>query len=364
MFIKSIKLENFRNYKQEEFIFEQRNIISGRNAQGKTNILEAIFYLTGGKSLRGAKEADIVMFSEDYFRISAEIAQKDRDINITAEYENGRRKKLLVNGVKLKTAKELAGRFCAVLFIPDDLHIIKAGAAARRRFMDRAFSQLRPRYVELSERYDRLHAHKTRILRDYHDKPALLDTLDSFNEQLAVCGAGIIRYRAFFLDRIAAHAREIHREISGGEELDIKYRTVSTVTNPLASEQELYAEIREHMVSHRTAEIRSGSALSGPHKDDLEIFINGIPARTFASQGQTRTAALSLKLAELELFFEDRGEYPVLLLDDVLSELDGGRRDIVLNKLSRGQIFITLCDMGDADRFSGRIFSIEGGRQI
>ena len=228
--------------------------------------------------------------------------------------------------------------------------------------MDLAFSQLRPGYAKAISVYNRLHEHKTRILRDRYDSPSLLDTLDTFNHQIAESGAVIISYRSAFLKKIAAYAAGIHSDISGGRErLSLRYKTVSTISDPGAPVGELYEGIMRHMALHRGAELASGSALSGPHKDDIEVYIDGMPARAYASQGQTRTAALSLKLAERELFYEDSGEYPVLLLDDVLSELDGVRRDFVLNRISSGQVLITLCNGEDMSGYGGRMFEISGG---
>lgn len=363
MYISRINLENYRNYTGESFCFSDgRNIIYGDNAQGKTNLLEAINYLTGARSFRGVKDGDLIKRDAAYSRISAEIITQDRKIEISADLFNDRRKQLFINGVKLKTAGELSGRFCTVLFSPDDLYLVRDGAAVRRKFMDLAFSQLRPRYLASIVRYNKLHEHKTRILKDYRENPSLIDTLDTFNEQIAAMGAVIIGYRAKFLKIISENAEKLHREISGNrEELKVKYRTVSTVTDPFLSEEEIYRRILEHMRTHRQAELASGQALSGPHKDDMEVLIDGVPAKIYASQGQTRTAALSLKLAERELFRHERGDYPVLLLDDVLSEFDEVRREYVLNKLSSGQVIISLCDRKDMNGYEGKAFRIVNG---
>ena len=173
----------------------------------------------------------------------------------------------------------------------------------------------------------------------------------------------MIRYRASYAEKLNQKAKEIHADFSKGEDLEIRYRTVSTVTNPFASEKEIYYEILQHQEQHQSAEKESGQCLTGCHKDDLEIFINGKPARSFASQGQTRTAALSIKLAEREIDLLEMGEYPILLLDDVLSELDGKRQEFVLNRIGRGQTLITCCeDEGISSRTGGNVIYVENGR--
>ena len=201
-------------------------------------------------------------------------------------------------------------------------------------------------------------------MKDWRDKPSLLDTLDEFSDALGRVSAQLIRYRAAFTQRLGEAAAPIHREFSGeGEELSLRYCTVSTVKDPFAPAREIYYQICEHQERHRQAEIDSGQCLTGAHKDDVEIFINGRSARSFASQGQTRTAALSLKLAEREIFLDETGEYPVLLLDDVLSELDEGRQAFVLNRIGGGQTLISCCeDEGISKRTGGKVFFVEKGR--
>lgn len=234
-----------------------------------------------------------------------------------------------MNHVKLKTAAELTGIVQTVLFCPEDLALIKSGAAERRAFLDHAICQLRPRYGEALAQYHKLLDHKTRILRDWEKNPSLLEVLEDFNEAMARAGALLIHYRAHFVGKLAPRAAQIQRDFSGDrEELTLSYQTVGTVRNPLGPTVSIYEDLRAHQDSHRRAELEARSCLSGPHKDDLAAWIDGQPARQFASQGQTRTAALSLKLAERELFEDDTGQWPVLLLDDVLSELDAGGRTL------------------------------------
>ena len=234
----------------------------------------------------------------------------------------------------------------------------------RRKLLDNAISQIRPRYAELLSQFNRFYEHKTRILKDWREKPALLETLDDFSDGMARTGAQIIRYRAAFAARLNETAAPIHAEFSGnGEKLEIGYKTVSTVSDTSAPSKDIYFEICAHQEKHRQAELDSGQCLTGAHKDDLEIFINGSPARAFASQGQTRTAALSVKLAEREIFLRETGEYPILLLDDVLSELDAKRQEFVLNRIGGGQTLISCCeDEGISSRTGGKVIFVEKGK--
>jgi DNA replication and repair protein RecF len=259
---------------------------------------------------------------------------------------------------------DLSGKVIAVLFSTDDLSLVRGGASERRRFMDAALCQIRPKYALCLSGFNRLYEHKTRILKDHWEKPALLAALDEFNVNLAKASAQLITYRAAFVQKLAPVAESVHADFSGGQErLSLVYETVKTITDPTAKPAILFKQLIEHQTRLRQAEIDAGMCLSGAHKDDILISINGAPARAFASQGQTRTAALSIKLAEREILFEDRGEYPLLLLDDVLSELDEGRQNFVLNRIRDGQVFITCCeDKGIANRTGGKIFTVLKGR--
>ena len=295
----------------------------------------------------------------------AEVEAAGRQQTVKITMAPGQRKQITVNSVK-KSASELAGTMTAVLFSPDDLALVRDGAAVRRRLLDTAISQLRPGYAAILADYNRLYEQKSAILRDWREKPSLLDTLDDFSERLCRLTAKLTRYRAAFAQRLAEAAAPINRDFSGGaDELTLSYRPVSTVENPFASEREIYYAVCDHQEKHREAELASGQCLTGAHKDDLEIMVNSRSARSFASQGQARTAALSVKLAEREIFLAETGEYPVLLLDDVLSELDAQRQEFVLNRIGGGQTLITCCeDDGVARRTGGRVMTISGGRLV
>lgn len=366
MKLRRIALDGFRNYTDFTADFSPGvNVIWGENAQGKTNLLEAIGFLSGARSHRARGDKELISFHRDQGTITAEVTSRGRDFLLEVQLFRGARRRLFVNHVKCKTAAELGGIVQTVLFCPEDLALIKAGAAERRSFLDHAICQLRPRYAEALAQYSKLLDHKTRILRDWEKHPSLLDVLEDFNEAMARAGALVIHYRAHFVRKLAEKAAQIQTEFSGGREtLALHYATVSTVRDPLGPTVELYEDLRRHQDSHAKAERDARSCLSGPHKDDLVARINGQPARQYASQGQTRTAALSLKLAERELFRDDTGQWPILLLDDVLSELDARRQDFVLRRITGGQVILTGCEAPDGTFPEGRTLHIVQGKLV
>jgi len=367
MIVKSLELDFFRNYTHLSAHFDPRvNLIYGDNAQGKTNLLEAIAYLSTARSHRARYDREMIMMDIDSAFLKGEIQSRDRDFTLEAKLLRGKGRQLYSNGVRLKTAGELSGILTTVLFCPEDLYLIREGGAARRKFLDSAICQLRPRYAAALAEYNRLYDHKTRILRDWPENPSLLATLDDFNLRMAQTGAILIHYRAHFIKRLREHAPAIHADFSGGREtLELAYETVSTVDDPLKAPRDILPMLLNHQESHRQAEIDSRQCLSGPHKDDLVVSIDGNLAKTYSSQGQTRTAALSLKLAQREIFEEETGEWPVLLLDDVLSELDHKRQAFVLNRIRGGQVFITCCEEEKLEGLEGgRAFHIQSGKLV
>ena len=364
MRINRIALNGFRNYDFETADFSPgTNVIYGENAQGKTNLLESVYMLAMGRSFRTRFDRELIGFGCDSAEILADVVSHEREQTVRILLRSGVRKQITVNSVK-KTASELGETLNVVLFCPDDLNLIKEGAAARRRLMDNAISQIRPRYAEYLSQFNKFYESKTRILKDWREKPSLLDTLDEFSDGMCRSSAQLIRYRASFAARLADEDAPIHSEFSGADEkLGIEYSTVSAVKDPTASAKEIFYDLCDHMEAHRRAELDSGQCLSGAHKDDLIISINGKNARSFASQGQTRTAALSIKLAEREIYLDETGEYPILLLDDVLSELDTKRQEFVLNRIGGGQTLITCCeDEGISRRTGGKVLHVGNGR--
>lgn len=367
MIVKALELDFFRNYAGLKAEFDSRiNLIYGDNAQGKTNLLEAIAYLSAARSHRARYDREMIMLDVSSAFIRGEVFSRGRDFSLEAKLFRGRGRQLFSNGIRLKTAGELTGILNTVLFCPEDLSLIRAGGGERRKFLDGAICQLRPRYAQALTEYNRLYEHKTRILRDWPENPSLLDTLDDFNLRMAQTGAILIHYRAHFIKRLQAHAPAIHTDFSGGrEELELNYETVTAVDDPRKQPRDLLPLLLEHQERHRKAELDSRQCLSGPHKDDLTVSIGGRNAKAYASQGQTRTAALSLKLAQREIFQEETGEWPVLLLDDVLSELDSRRQAFVLNRIRGGQVFITCCEEEKLEGLEGgKAFHIHDGKLI
>ena len=359
-----IQTEHFRLLESETVEFEPGvNAIVGDNAQGKTTLLEAVWLLTGGKSFRTWYDRELISFDKDAASVKGEFHAAGRDQTMELTLTRGRTRQIRQNGVK-KRPSEVSGCLNAILFSPDDLGMVRGPAANRRRMMDAAISQLRPGYAALLADYNKLYEDKLRILKDWRERPSLLDPLDEFSDALCRKSARMIRYRASFARRLNEAAGPIQREFSSGrEELTIRYATVSTVENPEAGEEEIYRAVAERQRQLRSAELEAGMCLVGAHKDDLELSINGADARTFASQGQTRTAALSMKLAEREIFLKETGESPVLLLDDVLSELDAARQEFVLNRIGGGQTLVTCCEAESLARLTGgRVLTMEKGR--
>ena len=367
MRLDKLTLDGWRNYRQQTLEFDGScNVIYGENAQGKTNLLEAMVYLSCGKSPRAHGDRELIGFDRQEAALTGCIFSRDREFVTEVQLARGRRRKMTVNGVPAKTNAALSDVLHTVFFCPEDLFLIRAGAAERRRFMDLSLCQLRPRYAEALAEYGRLYEHKTRILRDSEEHPQLLEMLPEFNQRLCRVGAVLIGYRARYCASLADYARQAHFECSGQREmLTLQYRTVKTVADPFAPQESIYEALRQHQESHLAAERASRLCLSGPHKDDMEVLINGRSARQFGSQGQVRTAALSLKLAEREIHKNAVGEYPVMLLDDVLSELDPRRQEYVLNRIQGGQVFITCCENDRLDTMlHGRVFHIRNGEVL
>ena len=366
MNLNNLKLRDFRNYEALDLDFDPGvNLIVGNNAQGKTNLLEAIGYVGSGRSFRAQKTAEMVRFGADFGEVCGNVFSQERDQNLRFVLFSGSRpRQIWRNGAKKKTAGEIAGVLPTVLFCPEDLMVLKTGAAQRRRLGDHALCALRPNYDAALTEYNRILDQKSRILKDHFEYPHLLDVLPEYNTRLCQVGALLISYRARFYESLGKAAAKYHDQFSGGaEEFLLQYRTVSTVKDPFASVSQLTQDLLDHQAGHHRAEIESGQCLTGPHKDDFDVSLSGINLKSYGSQGQTRTAAISLKLAQRELMGREWGEEPVLLLDDVLSELDQGRQDFVLNQIVSGQVFITCCEPGRFTKL-GKTIEIQKGKVI
>ena len=359
-----LKLRDFRNYESLELEFDPGvNLIVGSNAQGKTNLLEAVCYAGSGRSFRTQKQGELIRFHADFAEIEAQAHAEERQQSLRwVLFSGARPRQIYRNGAKKKSASEIAGVLPTVLFCPEDLMVLKSGAAARRRLGDQALCQLRPNYDAALTEYNRILDQKSRILKDHFEYPGVLEVLPEYNARLCQVGALLISYRARFYDSLGRAAARYHSQFSGGaEEFRLEYRTVSTVKDPFAPVARLTQDLYDHLDSHYRAELESGQCLTGPHKDDFDVSLSGINLKAYGSQGQTRTAAISLKLAQRELMGREWGEEPVLLLDDVLSELDQSRQDFVLNQIVSGQVFITCCEPGRFTRL-GKTIEIQNGK--
>ena len=366
MNVTKLKLRDFRNYQNLEIDFDPGvNLIVGDNAQGKTNLLEALVYLGSGKSFRTQRGAELVRFGADFADLEAEVFSQERNQTLRAVvFAASRPRQLYRNGVKKKSAGDLSGVLPTVLFCPEDLMVLKSGASARRRLGDSALCQLRPNYDAALAEYGKILEQKSRILKDRFEDPRMLDILPEYNARLCRIGAMLISYRARFYESLGKEAAKFHGQFSGGaEDFTLEYKTVSTVTDPFASIATLEDQLQQHLSSHYRAELETAQCLTGPHKDDFTVCLSGIDLKAYGSQGQTRTAAISLKLAQRELMQRESGEEPVLLLDDVLSELDPGRQDFVLNQIVSGQVFITCCEPGRFTKL-GKTIEISKGNIV
>lgn len=366
MNLQALSLRSFRNYGEVELEFDPGvNLVVGDNAQGKTNLLEAVSYLGCGKSFRAQRVSEMVRFGADFAEIQGTVFSQEREQTLRFLLFSGSRpRQIFRNGVRKKSAEEIAGVLPTVLFCPEDLMVLKTGAAQRRRFGDSALCQLRPNYDAALTEYNRILEQKNRILKDHFENPAVLEILPEYNTRLCQVGALLISYRARFYEGMGKAAARFHGQFSGGaEDFRLEYKTVSTVKDPFAPVNLLTQQLMEHLDRHYRAELETAQCLTGPHKDDFTVSLSGVDLKIYGSQGQTRTAAISLKLAQRELMGREWGEEPVLLLDDVLSELDPGRQDFVLNQIASGQVFITCCEPGRFTKL-GKTIEIHKGSVV
>lgn len=366
MELRELRLRNFRNYEQLVLELDPGvNLIVGQNAQGKTNLLEAVAYLGSGRSFRAQKQSEMIRFGAEFADIEGDIFSQERMQTLRwTLFGNARPRQIWRNGAKKKTTAEISGVMSTVLFCPEDLTVLKSGASERRRFGDSILCQLRPNYDAALAEYNRILEQKSRILKDHFENPAVLEILPEYNARLCQVGALLISYRARFYQGLGQEAAKFHEAFSSGaEKFELQYHTVSTVADPFAPVVQLTEDLRVHLESHYRAELETASCLTGPHKDDFSVTLSGIDLKAYGSQGQTRTAAISLKLAQRELHRREFAEEPVLLLDDVLSELDTARQDFVLNHITSGQVFITCCEPGRFTKL-GKTIEIEKGRVL
>lgn len=332
MYIQSLELKNYRNYDRLIIEFSSgTNILYGDNAQGKTNILEAVYLGATTKSHRGSKDKEIIRFGENESHIRIHLMKQDIGHQIDMHLKKSRTKGAAIDRIPIKRSSDLLGFVPVIFFSPEDLSIIKNGPSERRKFLDIELSQLEKMYLHQLSSYNRVMAQRNNLLKQLAYQRELLDTLDSWDLQLVKYGLEVIRYRQKFIEDLNEIIREIHKNLTGKKEkIVLKYDYSVN-----------YDEFLTVLQRKREIDLKYASTGAGPHRDDIEFLVNGIDIRKFGSQGQQRTAALSLKLAQIELVKRQTGETPILLLDDVLSELDSSRKNYLLDSIKDIQTLIT-----------------------
>lgn len=361
MFFKSLQMKNFRNYIDEEIFFHPKvNILSGDNAQGKTNLLEALYIMSHGKSFRTNKDSEMIMFGKQKASVKT-VSIKENSCSATVEINIEKTQKIVkINGYKINKNSEMLENVYIVVFSPEDLKIVKDEPEKRRKFINRELCQLKPVYYDNLARYK-----KILIQRNFLLKNECLDQsmMDVWNEEIALYGSKIMFERDLFIKKINIISREIHAKITGGREhLELFYEANIPLKKDFSEQKDAYIS---RLKAFYKNDFYRKSTSAGPHKDDLKIMINGKDIRNFGSQGQQRTAALSLKLAEIKLIKDETGELPVLLLDDVLSELDESRQKYLINSLQEVQLFITATEINEhlkKDLPDGYIFHVSDGK--
>lgn len=366
MICKKISVENFRNIYSAELVFDEGiNLLVGDNAQGKTNLLEAIYFTAVGKSFRGAKEADVIRFGEESANISLLFEDSKREQNIDIKLFKNKTRQVFKNKVKIPRMSEIIGEFNAVLFCPEHLSLIKDGPAERRSFLDVAISQLSPVYLASLQKYNRILKERNKLIKNaYDDRKTFDDTIEFWSYQLASEAAVISKFRYSYIEKLEKYVAECFFDMSGErEKTRIIYRGSAGLSGNEYLEIDLIKAKYNELLSHsHEREIGAGATLWGIHKDDIEITLNGKAARIFASQGQQRSLSLALKIAEGEICRERFGEYPVFLLDDVLSELDSSRREYLMNGIRGKQVIMTTCELSDLAKLrSQNIIKVKSG---
>ncbi len=371
MVINRIYVDGYKNLEDSVIEFDPKmNIICGENAQGKTNLIEAIWLCSGCRSFRGTRDKDFIGFNKDYASIELSYTNSVRseDINIHIKKGSLKDKLVTLNGVKLPLMSKLFGNFRCVVFTPEDLNLTKGSPDNRRSFIDMSVAQIKNSYVNALNKYNNILFQRNALLKNLsmgyggYDESAL----DIWDEQLAKTGAYISVLRYTFCITLNKYTNELYNKITNGKEkLELYYQ--STIFNSLQGrtdyDGELAAEYLEKLKSTAVNDIRAGYTTVGIHRDDLGAYINGISVREFGSQGQARSAALSMKLAHAKILKAEQGEYPVMLLDDVLSELDPYRQKFILNNIEDMQVIITCCDSKTITEMKqGKVIRMKNGK--
>ena len=354
MWINNIKLNNFRNYNNKEIkLHENINVFFGENAQGKTNIIESIFLCSIGKSFRTNKEKELIKFNEE--KTSVEINYEKSDRTGKIKIEIGDKKQVYLNGIKIKKLSELLGNINVVIFTPDDINILKGGPQNRRRFLDIMISQLRPNYMHILNLYIKTMEQRNIYLRQIKEEHKDENLLDIWDEKLSEYAIKIYEYRKEFIKKIIKKLDIIHKNITNNaEQIELDYITE-------CDSKEKYLKL---LKERRKLDIIKGFTTKGVHRDDFMIYINKKDIKIFGSQGQNRTAMLSLKLAELQVIYDEIGEYPILLLDDFMSELDKTRRKNFLENIEGTQVIITGTEKLDIENLEYLEYNVSNGKVL
>lgn len=364
MIVKRMSVSGFRNIEDTEIEFcDGVNLLLGDNAQGKTNLLEAIYYISLGKSFRGATESEMIGFGKDFARISLDFCDSIREQNVSVGIFRDKRRKFEQNGVRIFKMSDIVGALRAVLFSPENLSLVKDGPSERRNWLDVAICQSRPVYMQTLSQFNKILKQRNRLLKDADDnRSAFNDTIYFWSEQLARRSAVLTGFRNLYTASAGEQVKRFFAEMTGENE---KPRLTYVSSSKLAGEEccdekAVYEAYLKLLTSNLEREIAVGSTLWGAHKDDVDIRLNEKTARDYASQGQQRSLALAMKLAEGEICKKESGEYPVFLLDDVLSELDSKRRAYLLSEISGRQVIMTGCD--DSSTGSATVIRVNGGK--
>jgi DNA replication and repair protein RecF len=343
--IKHISLKDFRNYEHEEIDLNNGvNIFYGQNAQGKTNIIESIYLLSTGKSHRSQKENELIRWSKEESKIKINYEKDNIENNLEVYLKKNQRKNMKHNGVKLNKTGELLGNLITVIFSPDHMKIIKEGPAERRRFVDIILSQVKPGYFYNLSQYVKLVTQRNNLLMQAKSDKKVIDTIEIWDQQLIEYGTKVIKERIEFLKLIESYANEIHKSITNNKE-DLKLVYKSSIDYKEQNEQNIKDTFQKDLDKFRNIDIKRGVTHKGPHRDDILFYINGMEVKTYGSQGQQRTTLLSLKISELKFMNNETDSYPILLLDDVFSELDTERQKFLMKFIKDIQTFITCTDV-------------------
>ena len=366
MICNRIRVSNFRNIESAEVKFDEGvNLLVGANAQGKTNLLEAVFYAAIGKSFRTTSDEEMIRFGKDMLEISMDFSDSLRGQNLTVRLLKGKRRRIEHNKVRLTKVSDVVGLFRVVLFCPEHLSIVKDGPGERRNFLDVALSQLYPAYMRGLQNYNKILKQRNQLLRNAAEDPATFrETAEPWSAQLAHEAAILSRYRAQYCAKLNPEVKEIFAEMTGGGEVpELCYESsIHCEGADFENVEAIERAYLEKLMNNHEREIAAGNTLWGIHKDDIRMDLNGKPARTFASQGQQRSMALAVKLAEGNICRAICGEMPAYLLDDVFSELDGARRSYLAEKIKGRQVIITTCEENLPT--AGNLIRVENGTYL